>query len=180
MAHGLKLYFMIGLPGETEADVAEIPVLARRMAAEFASGRAGAEVSVSVSTFVPKPRTPFQWLPMVPEAEIRAKLAMLRRAFVVRPRIEFSGVGPREAWRQGVISRGGRAVSGAIRLAVSDGLPWKAALKRSGIDAEAVAGSRYADDEVFPWEIVDIGVPRSALLASLAKAIEAAKARGAH
>ncbi len=65
----LKLYFMIGLPGERDEDVQAIPALVRSAHEVFAKGRRGARVSVGVSPFVPKPRTPFQWLPMAPERD---------------------------------------------------------------------------------------------------------------
>ena len=166
----LKLYFMVGLPGERDRDIEAIPELARAVRSCFVEGRTGARVSVSVSAFVPKPRTPFQWLPMADEGYIRRRMSFLRKAFVRRPRMEFSGTGAREARREGVLARGGRELSEAIRLAAVEGVPWKAALRRSGVDADAIIGRERTDGEVFPWEVVDVGPPREKLLASLAVA----------
>jgi radical SAM superfamily enzyme YgiQ (UPF0313 family) len=168
----LRLYFMVGLPGETGDDVAAIPELARRLREEFVSGRSGTRVSVSVSAFVPKPRTPFQWLPMADEAYIRDALRVLRRELARRPAIEFSAAGPREARREGVLARGGRELAPVLVALAVDGVPWKAALRRSGVDPDAVVGRVRADDEVFPWDVVAVGPPRHELLASLAKAKE--------
>jgi hypothetical protein len=166
----LKLYFMIGLPGERDEDVQAIPALVRSVHGAFAKGRGSARVSVGVSAFVPKPRTPFQWLPMASERDVREKLKHLRRTLAERPRVEFSCEGPRESRMEGVLARGGREVARAIELAGLEGVPWKAALQRSGVDGESIIGRDYGDDEVFPWEIVDVGVPRPRLLASLTAA----------
>ncbi len=163
----LKLYFMIGLPGETADDVEAIPALARRLGVAFVSGRPSARVSVGVSAFVPKPRTPFQWLPMAGEKEIRGKLSALRRALSAKPRFDFTSVGPREARREGVLARGGRELAAALALASVDGVPWKAALSRAGVDEGAILDRERPADELMPWDLVNTGVPKERLLASL-------------
>ncbi|MFH1689308.1 MAG: radical SAM protein [Candidatus Eisenbacteria bacterium] len=166
----LKLYFMIGVPGERDEDVEAIPELARAIRSCFVEGRPDARVGVSVSAFVPKPRTAFQWLPMADEARLRAGMSYLRKAFAGRPRMEFSGTGAREARREGVLARGGRELSEAIRLAAIERVPWKAALRRSGVDADAVLKRERVDGEVFPWEVVEVGPPRETLQRSLTAA----------
>lgn len=168
----LKLYFMVGLPGERDEDVQAIPPLVRSIHDVFAKGRAGARVSVGVAPFVPKPRTPFQWLPMAAERDVRDKLSYLRRALSERPRMEFSCEGPRESRMEGVLARAGRELARAIELAAVEGVPWKAAVHRAGVDPDSVIGRDYGDNEVFPWEIVDVGVSRPRLLASLGAARE--------
>jgi len=174
----LKLYFMVGVPGEVAGDVAAITELARRLRARFVEGRSGTRVSVSVSSLVPKPRTAFQWLPMAEEAYIRRTISALRRSFSRRPRIEFSAVGPREARREGLLARGGRELSEALRLTALEGVPWKAAVKRAGVDARAVLGRERGADEIFPWEIVEVGARRERLAASLERARELIESRG--
>jgi len=174
----LKLYFMIGVPGETEDDVAAIPRLSRELRTRFLKGRGSGRVAVSVSAFVPKPRTPFQWMPMAEEVHLRRTLSALRKAFVSRPRIEFSGTGPREARREGLLARGGRELAGAISAVVLEDIPWKAAVKRAGVDARVELGRVRGADEIFAWEIVDVGTPREKLAASLARARELLEARG--
>ena len=163
----LNLYFMVGVPGERDGDVEAIPRLAREIRSRFVAGRPDARVTVSVSAFVPKPRTPFQWLPMADEARIRKNMSFLRKAFAERPRMEFSCTGAREARREGALARGGREMSAAIRLAAIDRVPWKAALKRSGIDVGTLLGAERPLDEIFPWELVDSGPPRETLQRSL-------------
>jgi len=166
----LKLYFMVGLPWERDADVDAIDTLARRMFEEFASGRLGARVSAGVSPFVPKPRTPFQWLPMASERELREKLSRVRRALSAGRRIEVTASGPREARREGVLARGGRELSEAIVLHGVENVPWKAAMRRSGVDPARIIDRERGEDEVFPWDILEVGVPRQRLLTSLRRA----------
>jgi radical SAM superfamily enzyme YgiQ (UPF0313 family) len=170
-ARTLKLYFIVGLPGENDEDLEAIPRLARQIHRAFAQGRRGARVAVSVSAFVPKPRTPFQWLPMADQQSIRRALSWLRRALAESPRIEFTSVGPREARREGALARGGRELAAAVELAALEGVPWNSALKRSGIDVGTVLDRRRSDDEVFPWELVEVGAPRERLLASYREAM---------
>ena len=168
--NNLKLYFMVGLPGERPADIEAIPGLSREIHTTFASGRPGGRVTVSVSAFVPKPRTPFQWLPMAGESYLRDAIRFLRRELSSKPALEFSATGPREARREGALARGGRELAPAIAASALDGVPWKAALRRSGADASHILDRERDEDEVFPWETVSVGTPRSRLLSSLDEA----------
>jgi radical SAM superfamily enzyme YgiQ (UPF0313 family) len=163
----LKLYFMIGLPGERDDDVEAIPVFVRQLARAFTEENPAARLSASFSAFVPKPRTPFQWARMESEEEIRRKLKILRRNLSSgTPRIESTSVGAREAVREGVLARGGRELSRALIKTSIEGLPWKAALKRSGIDYESAVRREYGAHEVFPWDLVEVGPARHTLLRS--------------
>lgn len=173
----LKLYFMIGLPGETEEDVRAIPDLALSVREAFAKYRKTARVSVGVSVFVPKPRTPFQWFPMAAERTIRDRMTALRRNIAGKPGLSFTGTGPREARREGVLARGGRELSGAIVLAAVENVPWKAALRRSGVAAESIVDRPYREDEVFPWDVIRLGSPTERLLASYRTARSLVEAR---
>lgn len=163
---GLKLYFMIGLPGETDDDLEAIPSLVQRVRESFVGAGGGFRVSVSASTLVPKPRTPFQWIAMDSEAAIRGKIRRLGREIRGRLRLEFTSVGPREAVREGVLSRGGRELAGPIEQWALHRVPWKAALRRGGVDADWIVGREYGEGEIFPWDIVETGHPREALLCS--------------
>ncbi len=168
-ARRLKLYFMVGLPGERDDDVDAISGLVKEARGEFTGGRPGARVSVSASAFVPKPRTPFQWARMADEGAIRSAIRRLRRDLEGRLGVEFTSVGPREASREAVLARAGRELAPAIAAAAIDGVPWKAALRRAGIDP-VEAGRARDEDEILPWEIVDVGVSKSKLLASYREA----------
>jgi radical SAM superfamily enzyme YgiQ (UPF0313 family) len=158
----VRLYFMLGLPGETDEDVEAIAGLVRR--AQSATSREGrTRITVSLSPFVPKPRTPLQWVPAAGERELREKLATVRRLLSAKPRVQFTSAGPREARREAVLARGGRELAGPIVAVAVQGVPWKAALKRAGVDAERIAGREYDAGELFPWETVDSGPRKDAL-----------------
>ncbi|MBD3367133.1 MAG: radical SAM protein [Candidatus Eisenbacteria bacterium] len=162
----LKLYFMVGLPGEEDRDIAAISELTAEMVHVFASGRSGARVSVGASPFVPKPRTPFQWVPAPERRVVRDRITKLRRALARTIRIPFTSAGPREAEREAVLARGGRSMAPAIRSAGIDRVPFRAALKRSGIDIRDALARERTEDETFPWEVVEAGPPKQELLDS--------------
>lgn len=162
----LKLYFMVGLPGEADEDVLAIPDFALSVRDAFAKGRKGIRVAVGASVFVPKPRTPFQWFPMAGERSIRDRMTALRRGIAGKPGLSFTGTGPREARREGVLARGGRELSCAIALVAIEGVPWKAALRRCGVAPECIVDRPYGEDEILPWDIIDLGAPKRKLLAS--------------
>ena len=82
----------------------------------------------------------------------------------------FTSVVPREAIREGVLARGGRELASAVAQSATAGVPWKAAVRRSGVDARAIVGRECGEDEVFPWDIIEVGVPKERLLASFAAA----------
>ncbi len=115
---GLKLYFMLGLPGETDEDLTEIIALAERIAKVYRQKkrRGKLRISVSVSTFVPKPHTPFQWLGQIPPEEIHRKQRLLRS--LVRDRaIELSTHDVNTSYLEAIFSRGDRKLSAVVKRA---------------------------------------------------------------
>lgn len=164
----VKLYFMIGLPTETEDDIRAIADLA----IEIAGMHKWRKVSASVSCFVPKPSTPFQWAPMDAEGILADKLKLIRA--LVRPvnSIEFHSESPREAIVQGVLSRGDRRVGKALLLYSRKQISWKAAFRESGSDPVFYAERLRPPDEVFPWDHIDLGVRKSYLLQEYQRALE--------
>ena len=175
----LKLYFMIGLPGETEDDIRGIAELAAKVAA--AGGR-GCEVTASVSTFVPKPHTPFQWAAQIDVAETEARQSLLRRE-LGRRRIRFKWHDARTSYLEGVFSRGDRRL-GALLLAAYrlgcrfDGWTehcrfdlWEQAFAEIGIEPDDYLRRRYLD-EVLPWDHLGCGVTKEFLQRELAYAVE--------
>ncbi len=175
----LKLYFMIGLPGETEEDLLGIAKLAARVAAE---GGKGVEVTASVSTFVPKPHTPFQWSAQIDVAETEARQRFLREELNKR-RIRFKWHDAKTSYLEGVISRGGREIGAAIERAYQLGCRfdgwtdqcrhdvWEQALADTGIDPADQLRRRFLD-ETLPWDHIDSGVTKKFLRRELADAIE--------
>lgn len=175
----LKLYFMIGLPSETEADLMGIVELTRKVAA---AGNFRAEVTASISNFVPKAHTPFQWAPQVPIGEIEARQDFLRRELRKR-RLRFRWHDARLSWLEGIFSRGDRRTGDLLLAAYRRGCRfdgwsdhcrfdhWEAALRDTGTDPDAHLRRRLLD-EVLPWEHLSSGVTRSFLQRELAHAFE--------
>ncbi|MCL6451879.1 MAG: TIGR03960 family B12-binding radical SAM protein, partial [Acetobacteraceae bacterium] len=168
----LKLYFMVGLPGETEEDLGGIVSLVERVLAE-ARGRGGRRLSLSVSVapFVPKAHTPFQWEPQLPVDELGRRLGLLRSR-LRRRNVRFSGHDPRLSLVEAVFARGDRRLGAALEAAFRLGCRfdawsdrfryelWLEAFERSGADPGFYAHRRRPHSEVLPWDHLDAGVSR--------------------
>lgn len=181
-SHGwraVKLYFMIGLPGETEEDVDAIADLAHEVSAQ--RGGRGGEVNATISSFVPKPHTPFQWEPMDEPDVLRAKQSRLRaRARSRRVRFKFHNV--ESSLLEAVLGRGDRSVAGAIERAWRLGAQldawdehfrfplWLEAFEQAGIRMADHAHRPLPEDAWLPWDHIDAGVSKQFLLAEKRKA----------
>jgi radical SAM family uncharacterized protein/radical SAM-linked protein len=175
----LKLYFMIGLPSETEDDVRGIAVLAERVK-RAAGGRLA--VTASVSTFSPKPHTPFQWAAELSVAETEARQSLLRRE-LRRRGIEFKWHDARLSWLEGIFARGDRRLADVIETAQARGARfdgwsdqcrigvWEAAMAEHGLEADFYLRRRPLD-EVLPWDHLDAGLSKKFLQQDLARAVE--------
>jgi len=166
----IKLYFMVGLPTETLEDVAAIVDLVKKVRAVGRRHQGKkTQVTVSIATFVPKPFTPFQWLPLVDEATLEERQALLRRG-LRGPGISFSWHDPRTTLLEAALSRGDRRLGQVIRRAwqlgakfdawdelLDEGLWWRA-FAEAGLDPNFYARRERAFDEVFPWDHIDVGV----------------------
>jgi radical SAM family uncharacterized protein len=181
--HTIKLYFMIGLPTETDEDVAGIARLAQAVldVGRRYHGRR-ARVTVGVSTLVPKPHTPFQWAAQATRDEILAKVAILQAGMRDRG-LRFSWHDPESSHVEAILSRGDRRVGRAILEAWrrgarfdawSDHLAWDAwvaGLDMAGLDVGFYTWRERPVDEVLPWDHVDVGVPRWHLAAQWRRAL---------
>ncbi|WP_371371521.1 TIGR03960 family B12-binding radical SAM protein [Sporomusa aerivorans] len=173
----IKLYFMIGLPTETDEDVAGIAVLAQRVADLYKQikGRKGAKVTVSVSSFVPKPHTAFQWFGQNPVEEIERKQKLLRSLIKDRS-ISLSWHDARTSFLEGVFSRGDRRLGKVIFRAWQNGAKfdgwsehfkfdvWMNAFAAEGIEPSCYANRGRELDEYLPWEHLSSGVDKSFLV----------------
>jgi radical SAM family uncharacterized protein len=172
----VKLYFMIGHPAQTLDDVAAIVDLAMAVRAEGrrAVGRK-AQVNVSVSTLVPKPHTPFQWLPLASEADVRAQQDYLKEN-LRGPGLKLNWNNYQETLLEAVLSRGdrrlGAVIHGAWRLgarfdAWSDQFKieaWRQAFRETGLSPDFYAWRPRAVDECLPWDHIDAGVTKAYLV----------------
>ena len=154
----VKLYLMVGLPTETEADVDAIAVMCRRMA-DMPGMR---QVTASINPFVPKPGTPFQWCAMDSESTIAAKLKRIRMQVKDHKKVQVGGESAREAVLQCALSRGDRRLAPVI-LSAAEGESWPAAFRRHGIDPGFYAHREISPDAVLPWDTIDLQMKRSVL-----------------
>jgi radical SAM family uncharacterized protein/radical SAM-linked protein len=181
----IKLYFMLGLPGETDEDISEIGRLCREVAAEARSAGRGRGkrpvVNASLGLFVPKPHTPFQWESQMgfEEAERRLSLA---KSGLKDSKIKAKWNSPGQSILEGVLSRGDRRLSRALELAMQAGCrfdgwsdelnlkAWLGALHEAGLDEAQYLATREVDS-VLPWDHIDVGVTKDFLLAERDRAL---------
>jgi radical SAM superfamily enzyme YgiQ (UPF0313 family) len=162
----LKIYLIVGWPGETPADYDEFAAMAAKVAqaARLLQGgkKAIRHITVAVSSLVPKPFTPLQFAPMAGEAALEAAITRVKAAAAGVPGMRVSHDSPFAARVQGLIARGGESAFGLALLALELGQSWRKALAawpsdQTGIDREQPL------DKPFPWEVLDIGVTREHL-----------------
>lgn len=188
----VKLYFMLGLPTETEEDMRAIPELANEIAVRYyeipKEQRNGkCQVSISTSFFVPKPFTPFQWAPMYPKEEY------LRRAKIVNDTMkeQLNRKSLRYHWHEadvtvleGIFARGDRRIAQAIYYAYESGCifdawgdffdagKWDAAFEKAGLDVAFYAYRERGIDEVLPWDFIDVGIRKDFFVREWKRAME--------
>lgn len=180
----LKLYFMNGLPTETDADIEGIAALAQRIVDAFYETKRngkGFNVTVSVSCFVPKPFTPFQWEAQDSIAALERKQQLLRDAIRTR-KITYHYHDAHVSYIEAVFARGDRRLSRAILEAVDRGQrldgwdeffrfdTWMEAFAAAGIDPDFYAARRRPYTELLPWDHIDCGVSRAFLVRESEKA----------
>ena len=183
----VKLYFMIGLPTETDEDVLGIVRLAALVRSCYLSlpkeKRApGLRITVSASVFVPKNFTPFQWAAQLKSEEVTRRQQLLKRELAKIKGVEFKYHAMDLSYVEAVFARGDRRLADALERAWRLGCRfdgwsdqfrcdlWRQAFAECGLDADFYACRERADDEVFPWEHLDAGVSREFLLREWKKA----------
>ncbi len=164
----MKLYFMIGLPTETDEDVAGIPQTGGRLKRRGKQFRRDADVTVSVSSHVPKPHTPFQWCAMDDVAELSRKQRLLREV-AHEERVDLKWHDPIGSWLEGIFARGDRRLCDVVETAWRAGArfdgwdehldmeAWRGALARNGVDPTPYLGTIPVDARL-PWDHLDVGL----------------------
>jgi radical SAM superfamily enzyme YgiQ (UPF0313 family) len=160
----LKLYYMVGLPFEEHADIEAIVTLTdeireRMLKVARARGRIG-RIHPSVNPFIPKPGTPYQWLPMEDPKQTERKLQYLRKAFARMPNVDAICKSARTGAVQSVLAVGDRRVGEALERQATQGLELKQALRECGLDPSFYLFRRRSKAELLPWDLVDNGVSR--------------------
>jgi radical SAM superfamily enzyme YgiQ (UPF0313 family) len=176
----VKLYFMLGLPTETDEDLKGIADLGQKIVNTYYSmpnkpkGKA-VSVSISVSTFVPKPFTPFQFEPQITETEIRRRQEYLKSQITTK-KISLSYHDSATSFLEGVLARGDRRLGAVIESALKLGCKfdswtecfdidkWYTAFENCGIDPAFYANRLREYDEITPWDHLDYCVTKDFLI----------------
>ena len=176
---GVKLYFMLGLPTETDEDVLGIADLARKVYftwRECTPNKArGVRITVSTSWFVPKPHTAFQWEAQIPVEEYQRRVDLLRDALKRDKSITYNWHDPQTSYLEAIFSRGDRRLADVLEWAWEHGAKfdawseyfdyqrWMDALSACGLDGDFYAHRVREKDELFPWAVPSVGVSREFL-----------------
>lgn len=172
----LKLYFMIGLPTETEDDLAELLVLTDKVRKTLLrvgreTGRLG-NITLSVNSFVPKAWTPFQFHGFAPLAVLKNSIKFLRKGVAGMANTRLLVDQPGNAFYQAVLARGDRKVGLALDAMLHSRHNWRQTMQHCGITPEDYAMRQRGQEEPFPWEIIDHGIDRQYLWREYQKALE--------
>ena len=188
----VKLYFMLGLPTETEEDMKEIAHLAEKVARRYyeipKDQRHGkCQITASSSFFVPKPFTPFQWAPMCKAEEYMRRAHLVNDEFkeqLNRKSLKYNWHDAEVTVLEGIMARGDRKISKAIEEAYRLGCLfdswtesfhnelWMQAFENTGVDIDFYNLRERGEDELFPWDFIDIGVTRKFLRREWNRAME--------
>ncbi len=183
----VKLYFMDGLPTETEEDIEGIAALAKRVIDEYyrlpkpERPKNGVGVTISVSCFVPKPFTPFQWEKQDSYETLMQKQEHLKACITDR-RIRYTYHDAKVSFIEAVLARGDRRLAPAIAMAVEEGAMfdawdeyfdyerWISVFEKCGVDPNFYTTRGFSTDEILPWDMIDCGVTKAYLLREREKA----------
>ena len=182
----VKLYFMIGLPTETSEDIAGIAELGQKVVNTFykcenrPKGK-GVSVTLSTSSFVPKPFTPFQWEPQDTEESLKEKQRTIKESIKTK-KITYNYHDSSTSFLEAVFARGDRRLCRVMELALERGFhfdgwgdcfdldKWLELFRECGISPEFYANRRRSFDEVLPWEHIDYGITKEFLINECKKA----------
>lgn len=172
----IRLYFMIGLPTETLADVEAVVSLCKKIKHVFLKTsrtrkRIGT-ITVNLNSFVPKPFTPFQWTAMDEVPRLKQKIKHIRTGLKKTANVRVHADIPRWAFMQGLFSRGDRKMADILALAHQNQWNWPQTLKASPINPDFYVLRRRALDELFPWDFIDHGIDKAFLRQEYQKALE--------
>ena len=185
--NNVKLYFMLGLPTETDEDVLGIADLVYKVIktwqANATNKKRGLRVHVATAYFVPKPHTPFQWEKQITPQEYLRRCRLLKEHFYSKS-IEYDYHGPDLSRLEAVFARGDRRLGKVIENAVNNGARldgwdeyfnysnWFDAMEECGIDADFYTTRGYGEDEILPWDTIDVGVSKKFLKLERKRAYE--------
>ncbi len=162
----LKLYFMVGLPTETEEDLEGLVRLVKKVrhVLDQVTRPRGyvVDLRLSVASFVPKPHTPFQWAPFLGVEPLKKRLSWLKKKIGKIPNTRFTADLPKWAYLQALLARGDRRLA-PLLLALAQGKGLRQALVTLSLNPDFLTLRARGKNERFPWEVVDLGVQREFL-----------------
>ena len=179
----IKLYFMIGLPTETDDDLEALVALVKKLRKIKGPGGRRGKINVSAATFIPKANTPFQWAGQLSLAESRSKINWLHHRLRL-PGIQFKWQDPHVSWLEGLWARGDRRLSRLLIAAYQNGCKfdgwsdqfnfeaWEAALAETGIDPDFFTGRQRDVNEPLPWDHIDSRVDKGFLIQEWENALD--------
>ena len=162
----LRLYFMVGLPTETREDIEGIIDLVEKVRGISASGN----ITLSVSTFVPKPFTPFQWHPMEAPSEVKGRLRMIKKGLIPLKGVRVFHDVPKYAYMQGMYSVGDRRLSRVLEE-MQKSADWITASETAGTDKDFYIFRQKDLGEILPWDFIDIETGKEMLWEEYQKAL---------
>ncbi len=168
----IKLYYMVGLPDESDEDILEMIAMIRRMRSEMDKAGNKGELIVSVNGFVPKPFTPYQWEPLCNIKTLKQCFKTLKEAFKGYKHIKLITESLKETLVQAVLARGDRRIGEILLEAHIKGEPLKKTLKSHDIDAEEYASRRLQPGTALPWQHLNMGFTEDYLIAELERSKE--------
>ncbi|MBW1859656.1 MAG: TIGR03960 family B12-binding radical SAM protein [Deltaproteobacteria bacterium] len=173
----LKLYFMVGLPTETTDDVEAIVALCKQIKHRFlkasrAAKRIG-QISVSLSSFIPKPFTPFQWVPLEDVKVLKEKIKHVKDGLKRVANVRVHADVPKWAYIQALLSRGDRRTAQLLADAQDNNGNWIKTLKASVINPDFYVYRERPLDEILPWDFIDHGIKKAYLVEEYEKALRA-------
>jgi len=167
----LKLYFMIGLPSETDADIEAIINLTLNCKSILDRQQSGTRLTLNIAPFVPKAGTPFQWLPMTQPSTLNHRLSLLKNN--LQPRgIKIKGESPAWSEIQAVLARGDAKLAEVLANIEQVSLSgWRQAVEKCHLDIDYYAHQRWDTTKRLPWAILDSGTKAAYLESELNKAL---------
>lgn len=168
----IKLYYMIGLPGEADSDIDELIAMIQRVREKMDMAGNKGELVISVNAFVPKPFTPYQWEPLCNLQELKKRFRMLQDAFKKNRRIKLITESLKETVVQAVLARGDRKVGELLLEAHISGKPMKQVFKQHDRDLEEFACKKLRVGQKLPWQHLDMGFTEAYLAAELQRSSE--------
>lgn len=168
----LRLYFMIGLPYETDEDAEAIVNLSLKIKHEFLESARKQKkigtITLSINPFIPKPFTPFQWAPMLPEKTLGQRFAIIKNRLKKVPNVKLNFESLKQARINALLSNGDRKAADIIQTAATIG--WSKAIKLNQAYCDSIWFSHHSPETVFPWDFLDAGVQKKFLLKEYTRA----------